>query len=230
MVPIKPVMVSHVRAQSLSKRPVQEKRVQTLPFITISRQFGCVAYELAERLAARLNADKPIKPWEVYDRKLLEELTVRESITPDRVREMAKRTRSVLDDIFMESIAGAPAEIDVFKRLMRTMLDIAADGHAVIVGRGAGIATKHLPGGVHVRLIAPLEWRLENLKKSPDRRQEATMRNLKRIDLEREKFIRQYLNAYINDPLQYQIVLNCERLTMEEQLESVVALVRLREE
>jgi len=182
MAPIKPVMVSHVRAQSLSIRPTEEKGfLQPLPFVTISRQFGCVAYELAERLAARLNAGKPMKPWEVYDRRLLEELMTRESITPDRVREMAKRTRSVLDDIFMESIAGAPAEIDVFKRLVRTMLDIAADGHTVIVGRGAGIATKHLPGGVHVRLIAPLEWRLENLKKSPDRRQEATMKNLKKL-------------------------------------------------
>jgi hypothetical protein len=91
--------------------------VVALPFITISRQFGCVAYSLAEAIVQRLNYRKPQPLWEVYDNRLLEELIERENLPAELVKKLTVRTRNVMEDILMEVIGGTPTEIDIFKRL-----------------------------------------------------------------------------------------------------------------
>ena len=51
-------------------------------------------------------------------------------------------------------------------RLRDTVRRLAAQGHVVLVGHGAVFMTRDMPGGIHIRLVAPLRQRTENLARS----------------------------------------------------------------
>ena len=46
-----------------------------LPFITISREYGCLASEIGQKIADLLNNDGEFKPvWAAYDKQLLDDI------------------------------------------------------------------------------------------------------------------------------------------------------------
>ena len=51
----------------------REQESIKLPFITISREYGCFGFSVAEKITELLNADKKINPpWAAYNRELLD--------------------------------------------------------------------------------------------------------------------------------------------------------------
>ena len=74
-----PVSVENrLKAQSQILRRVAaqdegtRQAARAAPFITISRQYGCMAHTLAESLAQRLDAEFPEWGFSIYDREMLE--------------------------------------------------------------------------------------------------------------------------------------------------------------
>lgn len=195
------------------------------PFVTISRQYGCAAYTLAQRLAQRLDREFPHWEFTVYDRKLLEVIAEREPLTADLVRDLSRRTRGMVSD-WLDDLSGKPAEFAVVRHLVRAMCATAALGQTILVGRGGAVITRKLPRGVHVRLIAPLEWRLQRLQRDPDHAAQATADAIRRADREREEYVRRYLGADVADPELYHLILNAQLVTQQEQVEAIAALVR----
>jgi cytidylate kinase len=113
----------------------------------------------------------------------------------------------------------------VFHSLARTLCTIASLGQAILVGRGGFAITRKIPDGIHVRLIASIEWRIENLRGYPGRAHEANTRFVKQADRERESFVGKYLGVDPGDPGLYHLVLNNEMLTVDEQAELIAGLV-----
>ena len=206
----------------------EKQAMKPAPFVTISRQYGCMAYALAERLAQRLNAEFPKWDFSIYDRETLEVMAEHETITADVMSSFSERTRGVVEDLVGELIAKRPPETRVFRHLARTLCSIAALGQAILVGRGGAAITRKIPTGIHVRLVAPIDWRVENMRNYPDRAAEASMAMVRRADRERESFVRKYLGVDINDPGLYHLILNNQLLTMEEKAEVIVKLVQER--
>jgi cytidylate kinase len=227
-----PGVENRLRAQvELHRRLAQldeerERTPQAGPFITISRQYGCMAYALAERLAQRLGVEFPEWNFTIYDRKILEVLAQRKSFTADLIDSLSARTRGVIEDWADFLIAGRPSEVQVVRHLVRTLCSVAALGEAILIGRGGAVITRKLAAGIHVRLIAPLEWRIARLRENPERAAEANAEFVKRADRERERFTRKYLGADGSDPELYHLILNNQYLSMEEQVEVITALVR----
>jgi cytidylate kinase len=225
---------SRLRAQvELHRRLAQfdeerERTPQAGPFITISRQYGCMAYALAERLAQRLGVEFPEWSFTIYDRKILEVLARRKSFTAGVIDSLSARTRGVIEDWADFLIAGRPSEVQVLRHLVRTLCSVAALGEAILIGRGGAVITRKLATGIHVRLIAPLEWRVERLKNNPERAQEANAEFVKKADRERERFTRKYLGADAGDPELYHLILNNQLLSVDQQVEVIATLVRER--
>ena len=213
----------------LAVRDEGEKQVtKPAPFVTISRQYGCMAYALAERLAERLNAEFPEWDFSIYDREALEGMTEHETIAADVMSNFSERTRGVVDDLVGELIAKRPPETRVFRHLARTLCSVAALGQAILVGRGGAAITRKIPTGIHVRLVAPIDWRVENMRNYPDRAAQASVAMVKQADRERESFVQKYLGVNVNDPGLYHLILNNQLLTMEEKVEVIVKLVQER--
>lgn len=204
----------------------EKQAIQPAPFVTISRQYGCMAYSLADCLAQRLNAEFPEWDFTIYDRKILEMMVDDERCTAEVINSLSERTRGVIEDWVGHLLAGRPPEIRVYHHLATTLCSIAALGQAILIGRGGAAITRKIPTGIHVRLIAPIDWRIENLRNYPDRANETRIEVVKQADKERENFVRKYLGVEVNDPELYHLIMNNQFLTMEEQVEIIVKLVQ----
>lgn len=188
---------SEIRA-TLDRLERQRETETQAPFVTLSRQYGCNAYELAESLAERLTITVPATEYTVYDRKTVEMLAEEESVG-SFVDTLNERSRGMIEDWVAHMMVDRPPDIRVFKHLAETVCSIASLGQSIIVGRGGAAITSRIPNGIHVRLVAPLEWRIENLKgRYPD--QESTAKEVERADKEREGFVQRYMGVDVTDP------------------------------
>ena len=205
--------------------PEEAERAEPAPvFLTLSRQFGCHAFALAEAVVRRIEV-RTGEVFEIFDRKLLEEISGRRDVASRLIESLTERTRSEVEDWVVGLFSGAESEMSAYRRLARTVCAIATKGRCILIGRGSAVLTRDLPGGIHVRLVAPVEWRVRTLKLHPHPNVPAEREAVLRMDLERESFIRKYLGADVNDPTLYHLVLNNARLSIGRQAELILHLI-----
>ncbi len=231
-IPVYPSFDARIRAQvelwrqqSLKKEDEKDEEV-VFPFITISRQFGCPAYELAEKLAKSLNQRDREKDFIVYDRKLLEWISDEAEVSTDLIKSLTTRTRGEIEDILVGLFTGAESELKILNNLAKAITAVAAKGNAIIVGRGGAIFTKRLSGGIHIRLVAPIAWRLEDYcNRYPDEKGNVTIDEFQQIDRDREGFIKKYLGADLTNPKHFHATLNVSQLSLDDQVKMIVQLI-----
>lgn len=205
-------------------------RVPARRAVTISRQAGCGASAIAEKLAARLEQTSPAgePPWTIFDRQLLEailadpDLTARiaELLPAGRIKELQ---RSVVD-----LFGPRPASGTLIRQTSELILQLADLGHAILIGRGGNVITARLPHAVHVRLVAPLASRIAYAARTCGTSQRAARDFCRREDLGRGRYLRKHLKAEIADPALYHLCLNTDRVTPEEAARSIADIVRGR--
>jgi hypothetical protein len=200
----------------------------TLPFITLSRQYGCPAYALAEELMSRLNSRLGEECWAIYDRKLIEWISSNLSVERELIHSLNERSRSELEDWVVSLISGRTSQWGVFQRLAKAVRSLALGGRSILIGRGSGMITHDLPGGLHLRLAAPVEWRLEVLRKEwPERAENLTVDSLTRMDSEREAFVKKYLRVDPREATHYDLVINSARLSVTQQADAIERLMMM---
>ena len=92
------------------------------------------------------------------------------------------------------------------------MLHVATMGNAVLVGRGANVLTESLTVGLHVRLIAPRDRRLQTLMDRHSLNRDEAARRMKEDDEGRRYYVKKHFNRNVDDPVVYDLVLNTDRL------------------
>jgi cytidylate kinase len=196
------------------------------PFITISRQFGCGAFLVAEALAERLNqmSEKEF-PWAVYDRALVAKIADDHKLSEELVMRLSRKLRTELEESALGLLSSFTPEIKVYKSTVATVRALAMHGRVIIVGRGGAVLTRDIPGGLHIRLIAPLEWRTERVAKLFNMELKEAKDYVVRMDAEREKYISKYLGADIADNYHYDVIFNNSKVSTEKMVEAVVKLL-----
>jgi len=107
---------------------------------------------------------------------------------------------------------------------------VSAVGKAVIVGRGGNFLTRGFPRGVHVRLVAPLELRIRAVADQTGASEAETKKKIAAIDRDRARLVRDYFNADIDDPLQYDAVWNTSTAPIDFIAAALVEMIRLKAE
>ena len=182
--------------------------------LTISRMAGCGAVHVAEKLANYLqeHAPTPGVKWTIFDRqlmaKVLEDHNLPRHLEKILPEDRASRVQYLLADIFNVH----PSENTMLKLIAETILHLAELGNVIIVGRGANIVTAKLPHVLHVRLVAELDDRIERIARDDHKTLDEARRFVQEEDPARTRYIKTYLNADINDPLRYHMVINTSRI------------------
>ena len=195
-------------------RAVAEAAVSPLRVITVSRQTGSGGHTLAVRLAADLKYD-------LIDRQIIDFISQNTGAQAKLIDSLDDRTRSGVD-LWVEGILrGRYVDRSEYTHwLVKSITAMAEHGDAVILGR-AGNVILAKRGGLHVRVVAPKEFRIGNLVKHDGVSTAEAARRIDESDEQRRKLYREDFGADIEDPLGYHVVLNMGRLTMEEALEIV---------
>lgn len=159
----------------------------TLPFVTILRHAGAGGSTVAHELARLLNERDPDFRWEAFDRELVERVAEDHQISAPLVESLEEKSRNWIDRLL---ISGPESDFGVYKRVAGTIRALAEVGGAILVGRGSVFVTRDLPGGIHVRLVAPRRERVSRvaaMRGIPESEAEAFVRE---TDLGRASFYR----------------------------------------
>jgi cytidylate kinase len=178
--------------------------------VTISRQAGCGALAVAEKLARYLQEHSPknTRPWTVFDRNLMEKV-LEDHDLPARLAQFLPEDRvSYLEDILADLFQAYPPSQTVVRQTTETVLKLASLGNVILIGRGGNVITARLPNMFHVRLVAPLEDRIEYSRKSYDMTKAEARKFCRREDLGRKRYLKKYFHADINDASQYHLIIN----------------------
>ena len=195
--------------------------------VTISRLTGTFAEGVARSVVELLNKRDPgPQPWLEYDRKLVERVAEDHDLSEDLVNRLSERDKSWFEH-FTAGLTGAATGTDVAMRTSQTIRGLARVGRAVIVGRGGQCILVGAPHAIHVRLTAPLSWRVERYaeKLGLDKRQ--AEQTVKQSDNERAKFVKNHFGRDIADPDLYHLVLNMAVVADDQAAEIIAHTVRL---
>jgi cytidylate kinase len=141
------------------------------------------------------------------------------------IRTLDERGVSMLDDWVSAAISDRHLWPDeVSRMLMQVIGTIAKHGSAIIVGRGANFI---LPPEkrFRVRIIAPLEMRVNRVAETYGVSQKEAKRRVLRTESDRRAFVRKYFHSDIRDPANYDMVLNTGTLDVESAAAAICGAV-----
>jgi len=185
--------------------------------VTISRQAGCGGIMVAEKLAIFLqqhsSAQSPT--WTVFDRDLMNKVLADHNLPAHLEKFLPEDRVSAIEDTLADIFGVRPTSQTLVQQTAETILKFAELGSVILVGRAGNIVTAKLPRVLHVRLVAPLDDRIERIcrddRKSPVEARKFCVEE----ESARARYVKTYYNADINDPLLYHLVINTSRVGCE---------------
>ena len=193
------------------------------PFITISRQAGAGGSILGEKLIDFLNRNRisQTRYWTLFDKNLIA-LVIEEHHMPDEFKHyIGEKKFSELQSVFEQICGLHPAISKLMTKTCRTILNLAAIGYVVLIGRGSNILTRSLPGGFHVRLIADGKWRLRNIEENYNLAKKEAQKFLEQEDINRKEYVKKLFNKDIDDNLMYDMIINTGKVPYETAAELI---------
>jgi cytidylate kinase len=186
--------------------------------VTISRQSGCGAHIVAERLAKYLQNHSPkgAPPWTAFDRNLVERVLADHHLPEHIKRFMPEDRISQIDDIMDELFGLHPSQWTLVQQTSDTILKLAELGNVIILGRGAHIITAKLNHVTHVRLTGSRERRIENMRQFEGLGKAEASARVEQEDLGRERYVKKYFEKSVDDPLLYHLVINTDKVSLDD--------------
>jgi cytidylate kinase len=167
--------------------------------ITVEREFGSGAAEIAREIAGRLG-------WKLWDQALTEEIARQANVDRSAVMYCDERLDSTFHRLAKTFWRGSyersmplkgtePFDADRFVALgQEVMTRAAAAGKCVIVGRGAPYFLRAQPDAFHVFLYAPRAEKLRRLRLLGHSEREAE-ELVDTVDRDRIEFVKHYFGA-----------------------------------
>lgn len=168
---------------------------QTGPVITISRLTGCDGREVGADLVALLNLRNNTTKWRWIDKDIIYHAAHELKTDTNRVETYYQgMTMNDMSEMIMAFSGSFVSDSSVKKAIREVVLSIAREGHAVIIGRGGVAITRDMTNALHIRLVAPLYWRVENVMKKKGMIIEKAEEYVIETDEKRNKMIVSFLD------------------------------------
>jgi hypothetical protein len=197
------------------------------PFVTISRETGAGASEVAAALQHRM-ADETGAPWSVLESNLINEMLQANHLPPRLAAFLPEGRVPEIQAIVGEIVGLHPNLWELAVKTDTFMRRIAVRGRVILVGRGGCFATAGLPNGVHVRLVAPTDHRARTMAKRHNVSEESAAEHNRRQDRARRRYVKSHFNAIGPDSTNFDLVVNTARVPLNQAVDLISALVRAR--
>ncbi len=163
--------------------------------VTIEREYGSGAAEIAQKLAERLG-------WKLWDQSLTNQVARQLECDSHHVEQQEERKDPLYYRFFKTFLRGSfegsqitprikMADAEGIRRVSEQLVRKAADeGNAVIVGRGSAYYLRDQPDSFHIFIYAPFDEKVHRLQQAGKSEEEA-VQLVETVDRDRRDFIRQ---------------------------------------
>ena len=202
------------------------------PFITISRQAGTEAHALGRQILMCLaQYDDPDlrSGWDLFDQKLCALIAQNKGLDADYDTLVEEKYRAEgLQRMVYEMLIGTPQQYRIQKKIAEVVRLLARLGKVVIIGRAGFHLARNMPGAIHIRLIAPRDYRIQEVAERDHLSPEEAARKIRRIDRERAAFLKNHHHVDLHDLSRFDLVWNMARMPAADIVHGMAELVRRR--
>jgi cytidylate kinase len=199
--------------------------------ITISRQFGAGAMALGKMLADAYG-------YTLASREIVQQIADKAKVSTDFVLSVEKEAGTRLSR-FMTRIISSRGMVSKILRddsgyiderlyldyLVLTVVQIADEGNAVVMGRGSQYILRTHPDAVHILLVDDLENRIKRVERREKIPYEQAARIVHHEDKRRLNLYHRLGKQDYDSPSLYHMVLNMSRLTRPQAFEMIRRIV-----
>ncbi|UCC66835.1 MAG: cytidylate kinase-like family protein [Deltaproteobacteria bacterium] len=210
------IIESHINEWFIKEKDKLERKKKKRPLILISRQRGAGGLSVAERLSKKLG-------WPYYDKNIIKEIAETMGVDERHLEFLDERDRNIFQEftnVFRRDPEVSQDEyVQYLKRFMKTLGEV---GGSIILGRGANfILSPH--DALRVRLVGDPDTRARFSAQKYGLKEKEAIKLLDKWDREQRNFIKRYYGENIDDPLNYDLVINTTHLDVDGTLELTMA-------
>lgn len=190
------------------------KRAEVEDFIAVSRDVGAGGNEVAALLSERLR-------WAVFDKEILDAMAGDDQLRRQVYEAMDERDMGWFEEAARSFMRSEFVRNDYFHKLTQTVLSLARQGHGIYLGRGCDLI---LPcnRGFRVRLIAPLEHRIERFAAANALTAEDARAEIARLEAERDNFVKQRFRREPGTWARFDLIINVARFSPQQAADIIV--------
>lgn len=182
------------------------QKARPRPCITLSREFGCEGYPVAERLA-ELMAARCGEPWLVIDKAVLDEVAQRHNVSAEVLRSLGDKNR-LLNEVLATFSSRWKTDHEHFQLLCRHVLSLAEQGNVIIVELGGAVIGRSLEQVFNFRLYAPLPFKIATVARRLGVDNGEAEEVIHREQRKRDRFLTDFLGHNGHDPALYDVMFN----------------------
>lgn len=179
--------------------------------VTISRQMGSLGMEVAQATAELLH-------YRTIRQELIKAAALRAG-TPEMML-------AFIDDLGLLDVCPSPESCLAFRiATYELMHEYAARGGVVIVGRAGQVILDDSPSTLHVRVIAPLNVRIERVAFAQAISASAAQAQIEASDHNRKNYLHRFYQVDWSDPSLYHLVINTAYVTPDQAARLIQAAI-----
>jgi cytidylate kinase len=185
------------------------------PFVTLGRETGAGATTVGHLLVTLLDQSfrEQGQGWVFLDKNLLAHALATRNL-PGRLAEYLPEDKiSEIRSVIGELVGLHPSLWELEHQVSETILQLAHVGRVIIVGRASYLVTRSLPGGLHVKLAASADVRVERVMNLLNCDAEAAVAHILETERARRRYVKTRFGRDIDDPHLYDLVINTDRMT-----------------
>ena len=119
--------------------------------------------------------------------------------------------------------------MDDYVRIVGMVIrDLAREGEVIVVGRGSQMLLKDHPAALHVQIVAPFRHRVKTVMECEGLERRAAVSRVRTSDRARVDYLRRYHNVNLLDPQLYDLVINIEKITVDDAVDAICNMVKLK--
>lgn len=160
------------------------------PVITISREVGCNGVNTAQELAERLDRRYLRQDWKVLSKEIFYESARELGMEPEKVMNVFRYPGgTAMKDILKAfSTKKFKSEKTIVKTVTEVIHSFAEEGFCIIVGRAGNFIARDIKNALHIRLIAPIDFRIKSIMKKNELSPEDAFIFIDKVERERKTF------------------------------------------
>lgn len=204
------------------------------PLITISREYGCGARSIAEKVISLIkeNTSANKEDWVVINKTIIEKTANELNLDPKFIKKVTNsESKGIFDELIMSfSEEYIPSDIRIKNTIASVIRESSKDGNKIIIGRSGASILKNVEKSLHIRLEASEDYRANRLMSLHGLTDSDARKRIRNTDKNRNH-IRNFFEGKEQtnkDNYLFDIIFNCETLSTDEIAEGIFLMLKIK--